>query len=92
MDNNQDQQNNQSITMDDVKGKTAVALSELLANSDNSNPEEKFATAMMALKYSQDPKIANTAFEAASAIEDTQKKSEMLVRILSEIGYIEESK
>lgn len=92
MDNNgQTQPNAQAVSFGDIKNKTVSALSELISQSNNGDPKDRFMMAITALKYSSDPKLAKAAFDAANSIEDYKAKSDMLLRVLAEIGFIEDS-
>lgn len=92
MDNNgQNQPNSQIVSFEEVKKETVSALSELISQSNSGDPKDRFMMAITALKYSDDPKLAQAAFDAANSIEDYKTKSDMLLRVLAEIGFIEDS-
>jgi hypothetical protein len=83
--------NNQTSAFDEVKQKAVLALSSIISQIDNSDPQHKFDLAMTALKYDVSAELANIALEAATAVEDVQAKSDMLMQLLAELSYIEDS-
>jgi hypothetical protein len=85
------QTNDQAISLDSLKQKALSALTNIMSQIDNSNPQLKFDTAMAALKYGPNINLANIALDAALATEDAQTKSDMLMQILAEINFIEDS-
>jgi len=89
--NNKDPKDNIIKDLSAVKQRTASELSKIILQIDDNNPQYKFETAMSALKYCVSAEIANIALECALKVEDTQARSEMLMQILSEISYLEDS-
>lgn len=96
-----DQQQNPSIEnvestpadskMEDVKARAMKALTPLLSEIQDMDPERKFDICISAMRYTDDKDLADAALEAALAIEETGTKAEALVELINEINYLQQA-
>lgn len=75
--------------LDDVKKRALEALVPIIADLDVS-PEQKFDICITAMRFTDNKQLANTALEAALAIEDNGPKAEALVELVNEINYLQQ--
>ena len=101
MDDQQQDQNAENNTNDsprptdskleDVKARAMQALTPLLGDIKDMDPERKFDICINAMRYTDDKDLANAALEAALAISETGTKAEALVELINEINYLQQA-
>lgn len=77
--------------LEDVKARAMKALTPLLSEIKDMDPERKFDICISAMRYTDDKELANAALEAALAIEETGTKAEALVELINEINYLQQA-
>ncbi len=89
--NNEESEDNSGTSKpsSDLEAIKKEALNSLapLVDKLNQTPEEKYRTLMLLIQSSDDKSLIKSAYEAASKIEDEEKKAEALLGVVNEIEY-----
>jgi poly-gamma-glutamate capsule biosynthesis protein CapA/YwtB (metallophosphatase superfamily) len=81
----------QNDHLEDVKRQAMHALTPLLADIKDMDPERKFDICMSAMRYTDNKELANAALEAALDINENSTKAEALVELINEINYLQQA-
>jgi 3-methyladenine DNA glycosylase/8-oxoguanine DNA glycosylase len=81
----------QNDHLEDVKRQAMHALTPLLADIKEMDPERKFDICMSAMRYTDNKELANAALEAALDINENGTKAEALVELINEINYLQQA-
>jgi hypothetical protein len=81
--------NDGDANLDSIKTKAIEALTPIIDSLDNMDPERKFDICLTALRYTDNHHLAESALNAAMAIQEKGTKAEALVELINEINYLE---
>lgn len=83
--------NNQAApdALDAVKQRALKELVPVLDDLKGLEPERKFDICIAAMRYTDNKLLAETALDAALAIEEKGTKAEALVELVNEINYLQ---
>jgi hypothetical protein len=81
----------QNDQLEDVKKRAMHALTPLIADIKDMDPERKFDICLSAMRYTDNKELANVALNAALEISEDETKAEALVELINEINYLQQA-
>jgi hypothetical protein len=81
----------QNDQLEDVKKRAMHALTPLIADIKDMDPERKFDICLSAMRYTDNKELANVALNAALEISEDGTKAEALVELINEINYLQQA-
>ncbi|MEO8911895.1 MAG: hypothetical protein ABI303_02835 [Candidatus Saccharimonas sp.] len=77
--------------LDQVKKEALQALTPIVDEIKDMDPERKFEICISAIRSTDNKDLAEAALKAALGIEDSTSKAEALVELITEINYLEKA-